>query len=47
MKNVWNQLWNYECRLEYANVRDDLKLHKYLCCNTNYHKKLSRDLKPK
>ena len=34
-----------ECYLEYTNVKDDLTVYKFLCCNGNYQKTFDEDLK--
>ena len=33
---------DWECFLEYTNVKDDLIEYKCLCCNKNYQKKLMK-----
>ena len=30
---------NFECYLEYTNVKDDLTKYKCLCCRNNYYKR--------
>ena len=45
VKNLAEGIHKIKCKPWNENVKDNLTMHKYFCCNRNYQKKFDEDLR--